>query len=142
MVQVPLPTAVTVPSAATVATAALLEVQLTLELVPETFSGHLSPAKARVKSSRLRVRPEEDVPEFPLPEGVLAGAEVAAEPSNRQRKIQLFSPAPATVAVMVAVPGPTAVTTPFQDTEATLGLLDFHVTSPRALAGVYVIRIL
>ena len=53
-----------------------------------------------------------------------------------QRTIQLFSPTPATVAVMVTVPRLTAVTFPSQETEATLGLLDFQVMSPLALAGV------
>ena len=52
--QVPLATAVTVPLELTVATEVLVEDQVGVELVPDTFRVHLSPAKARVKSFRLR----------------------------------------------------------------------------------------
>ena len=136
-VQVPLATAVTLPLAFTVATPVLLEAQVGVELVPDTFRVQLSPAKARVKSFRLRDRLVEVVLPPALAVGVGAGVVVVVEPDLKlHRTMQVFSPTPATVAVMVTVPRLTAVTLPSQDTEATLGLLDFHVISPRASAGV------
>ncbi len=60
-VQVPLATAVTLPLAFTVATPVLLEAQVGVELVPDTFNVQLSPAKARVKSFRLRDRLLEEI---------------------------------------------------------------------------------
>lgn len=138
--QVPLATAVTVPLALTVATEVLVEDQVGVELVPETFRVHLSPAKARVKSFRLKVRLLEEPLLLAEGVGVAAGVVVVVllplPDLKLQRTIQLFSPTPATVAVMVTVPLLTAVTFPSQETEATLGLLDFQVMSPLALAGV------
>lgn len=137
--QVPLATAVTVPLALTVATLVLVEDQVGVELVPDTFRVHLSPAKARVKSFRLRLRLLEAEPLLAAGVAVGAGVVVVVLPPldlKLQRTIQLFSPTPATVAVMVTVPRLTAVTFPSQETEATLGLLDFQVMSPLALAGV------
>ena len=70
------------------------------------------------------------------PEGsdvvVTVGAAVAAGalPESWQRTIHLRSPTPSMLAVMVTVPLEMAVTLPSQLTEATLGSLDFHTTSP------------
>ena len=137
-VEVPMAAAVTVPVELAGRTVMKVEDQVGVELVPDTFRVHLSPAKARVKSFRLRVRLLE---ELLLAEGVgvAAGVVVMVLPLpdlKLQRTMQLFSPTPATVAVMVTVPRLTAVTFPSQETEATLGLLDFQVMSPLALAGV------
>lgn len=137
--QVPFPTAVTVPSALTVATDLLLLAQVMAALVPDTTKRKLSPALLSVKSSRLSLSPEAPDEAVPEPLGAGVAKEIAVPPLLKlHRTMQVFSPTPATEAVRVAVPDATEVTTPFQETEATLGSLDFQAMSPVLPSGVKV----
>ena len=114
MVALPTLTAVTLPYWSTVATLGLLEVQ--------AMAAPALPCPEAVAVSRVSLGPESRFRVALM--GVRSRAEGASSTVTRQVPNTLV-PSVA-VAVMVVVPGPTRVTTPFWSTVATFSLLLVH----------------
>jgi hypothetical protein len=116
MVAIPGLTALTVPFVDTEAIAALLLLHFTflfVALLGSIIGMRVSePPKVRVKKYLLR----DTLDTGTVPEDVTVTAQVAVLPPS------------SVLTIIVAVPGLTAVTIPFVDTEATAALLLLHVT--------------
>ena len=111
MVALPLATAVTIPLASTVATASFEDVQVTV--LSSASSGRTVTLSARVTSLAVRVASD-----LSRVTSVTAMATVTSQVAEK-------SPA---LAVMVALPLATAVTTPFTSTVATVSSEEVQVT--------------
>jgi hypothetical protein len=124
IVAVPAATAVTRPVALTVATPGALDVQVKVR------PGRSAPPASRATAVSCRVPPSgiDAVAGVTTTEAVVAGGAgtvTAALPAT-----------PSIVAVIVAVPGPTAVTSPLGLTVATDAALDVQVVGPRPVSAV------
>jgi hypothetical protein len=115
IVAVPADTAVTTPVELTAATAGLLDDQVTSRSVTIVLFASLTVAVSVVVVPATRLFVAGVTMTLPTGAGVTVSVALPDFPSL--------------VAVMVAVPGATAVTTPLPDTVATNVLLELHVTT-------------